>query len=141
LALQVLFLPTILFINKRRSGLIYKISDDFQKMIDEITNTIQLNYNKDITLNDMAAKYHISTGYLSKIFFQVAGMTFKKYLNLYRVKQAKSLFYSEGEKSIRKVSSSVGFHDVCYFYKVFQKIESMTPQDYLLSIQKESRLL
>lgn len=113
----------------------YKIDDYYGKMIDEITNTIQLNYNKDITLNDMAEKYHVSTGYLSKIFFQVTGITFKKYLYLYRVKQAKYMFCIEGKKSIRKISISVGFHDVCYFYRVFRKIEGMTPVDYLFSLQ------
>jgi two-component system, response regulator YesN len=113
----------------------YKINNDYQNMIDEIINTIRLNYDKDITLNDMAEQYHVSIGYLSKIFFQVTGTTFKKYLYLYRIQQAKSMLCIEGEKSIRKISVAVGFHDVCYFYRVFRKIVCMTPVDYLFSLQ------
>jgi AraC-like DNA-binding protein len=52
-----------------------------------------------------------------------------KYLNRYRVKQAKVLL-AQGEKSITEVALESGFSSSAYFSRVFRSETGLTPYDY-----------
>jgi len=104
----------------------------FKKIVQETKEHISKNYIHDITLNEIAGKYYITSSYLSKIFKEVTGTTFRKYLYGYRINQAKILLLSGKFKTMEQVSSRTGFKDVCYFYRVFNKIEGVTPTYYIV---------
>ncbi|MGI6705561.1 MAG: helix-turn-helix domain-containing protein [Clostridia bacterium] len=112
------------------------IDGTYQKMVDEIKEYITENFQKQITLNDLSGKYYLSSSYLSKIFKEVTGVNFTKYLYTYRINRAKELLQHSGDRPIREICSFVGFNDVCYFYRVFRKVEGTTPTDYKLRIKR-----
>ncbi|MGI6705064.1 MAG: helix-turn-helix domain-containing protein [Clostridia bacterium] len=112
------------------------IDGSYQKMVDEIKEYITENFHKQITLNDLSGKYYLSSSYLSKIFKEATGVNFTKYLYTYRINQAKELLQHSGDRPIREICSSVGFNDVCYFYRVFRKAEGTTPTDYKLRMKR-----
>lgn len=112
----------------------------YEKIVCETKDYISRNFEKNITLNEIASKYHITSSYLSKIFKSVTGVTFRKYLYIYRINQAKNILISGKFNSIAQVSFSVGFNDVCYFYRVFNKLERMTPTYYIKKMHSGTKL-
>ncbi|MDO8685767.1 MAG: AraC family transcriptional regulator [Clostridiales bacterium] len=109
-----------------------KIDDTYRQIVCELKEYISMNYYRDITLNELSRKYYITNGYLSKIFKSVTGTTFRRYFYTFRINQAKILLISGKFKTMHEISRKVGFNDVSYFYRVFNKIEGITPTEYKL---------
>jgi two-component system response regulator YesN len=103
-------------------------------IVNEIKAYVEKHYMEDITLNDLSIKYYMTSSYLSKIFKKVSGITFRKYLYTFRIQQAKRMLLNKGTNSMEKLCSMVGFKDVSYFYRVFQRTEGMTPTEYIDSM-------
>ena len=62
-------------------------------------------------------------------------MTFKAYLNLVRIKEAKQLLKTTTLKNY-EIAESIGFDDPSYFNGLFKKIVGMTPNEYRNSSRK-----
>lgn len=99
----------------------------------KVKNYIEMNYHKDISLNDMAAMVGINSSYLSSLFKTEMKMSFVEYLNSIRIKQAKKIM-KRGNIKIKEVYKKVGFNGYNYFFKVFKAMEEMTPNNYVKSI-------
>lgn len=65
---------------------VYKEIDVDNQLMQEIATYIYEHYDKKITLDDMAERFHISRSYLSKKFKQATGFGFKEYLVNVRIK-------------------------------------------------------
>lgn len=116
-----------------------RTDDTYIRIVHDTKEYVSRNFHKNLTLSELSRKYFISESYLSKIFTMVTGTTFKKYLYTYRINQAKALLLSGKFKSVREISSKVGFNDVCYFYRVFNRMEGITPNDYILKVKEAMR--
>ena len=57
-------------------------------MLKNTFSYIDRNYQNPISLADAAAQSSLSVTHFSRLFKQATGMTFKEYLNLYRVNMA-----------------------------------------------------
>lgn len=90
---------------------------------------IQQDYHKEITLEGLAQQINVTPQYLSKIFKEDTGSTFKEYLNELRIEEAKKML-KEGKKSIKEIGFSIGYNDTSYFIRTFKKYEGITPKDY-----------
>lgn len=90
---------------------------------------ISQNFNKSITLEDVATRVHLHPSYFSTIFKQSTGSSFKEYLNLVRIEESKRLL-ANTDFSIIDIAISVGFEDQSYFSKVFKKFTGMTPKQF-----------
>jgi YesN/AraC family two-component response regulator len=83
-----------------------------------------------ITLVEAAKTVHFSSQYLSKIFKEETGYTFKQYLNMIRIENSKKLL-KEGDLSLMDICYLVGFSDQSHFSRTFKKISGMSPKKYL----------
>lgn len=90
---------------------------------------ISQNYNKPITLDDVASHVHLHPAYFSTMFKQSIGSSFKEYLNMVRIEESKRLL-SNTDFSIIDIALSIGFEDQSYFSKVFKKYTGMTPKQF-----------
>lgn len=90
---------------------------------------IQMNYRKEISLDEIANHISISSYYLSRIFSKSEGMTYKDYLIKLRMEKAKQLIM-EGKKTIKEISIEVGYTDQNYFSKAFKKYTSKSPKEF-----------
>lgn len=90
---------------------------------------IQHNYNKTISLDEVAAICNISTSYFSKLFKKIVGENFSNYVNKIRINEAKLLLETT-DTPITNISLDLGFDDCGYFIKVFKKQEGVTPSVY-----------
>lgn len=87
------------------------------------------NFVYRITLSDVASEAHLNPAYFSSIFKQSTGISFKEYLNLVRVEEAKRLLTTT-EFSIIDIAIGIGFEDQSYFSKVFKKYTGLTPKQF-----------
>ncbi len=90
---------------------------------------INENFNKDITLHSIAAKFNIDDLVLSKMFKEKADETFSKYMVDFKIKKAEHLLLNTQIK-VYEISNLVGYNDIKYFSKVFKTIEGVTPFEY-----------
>jgi len=90
---------------------------------------IHENYNKQITLNDVAEHVYVSTSYLSRMFKKELGKNFVDYLNGLRIEKAKELLMDPRYKTY-EVAEIVGIPDAHYFSRLFKKYEGLSPTEY-----------
>lgn len=111
------------------------ISEHYTKsnavLIENAKKYIQMNYNKDISLDEIAAHISMSSYYFSRIFSKFEGITYKDYLIKLRMEKAKQLL-KEGKKSIKQISREVGYLDQNYFSKSFKKYFNKSPSDFYM---------
>lgn len=129
--IQAGLLELLLFIIrcKQYENNVYKEIDVDNRLIQEIATYIYENYDKKITLDDMAVKFHISRSYLSKKFKQTTGFGFKEYLINVRIKNACRLLL-ETNHSITDIAFECGFNDSNYFGDAFRRIKGVSPNKY-----------
>lgn len=94
---------------------------------------IRENFDKEITLDDMALAAGFSTKYFCSFFKELTGKTPVEYLNSYRVERAcRKLLGSD--LSITQIAYGSGFNDLSYFIKTFKKIKGSSPSIYRKTI-------
>ena len=121
--------------------LIFIEADDIINLIeasdDEInkaTRYIYDNYNKNITLSDMAAYCHMNPSYFSRFFKKSTGLNLIDYINIIRIKNA-SFMLINTNLSIAEIANNCGFNDQGYFCKTFKKINGITASEYKNTMQ------
>lgn len=114
---------------------IYINTDVFQDEVessdldDKVIAYIKANFFNDLTLEEVADKFYISAGHLSRILKKNCGKTFLDLLTQIRVENAKILLRNPRLKAY-EVANAVGFKDPKYFSQVFKKYTGKTPSDY-----------
>jgi len=95
-------------------------------LIQEVKHYIQRNFQKQITLEDLALALGISQYHLSRVFNAESGFSLPEYLTMVRMENAKILL-GEGQKNVSQVAYAVGYEDSSYFAKVFRKYFGCRP--------------
>ena len=90
---------------------------------------IHENYTKAISRSELATHVGLSSRYLTQCFRHETGLTPIKYLNRYRIRQARTLL-EQGELNVTEVALEVGFTDSNYFARVFREETGITPRAY-----------
>lgn len=90
---------------------------------------IDENYNRDISIQDIADKLHISRNYLCRLFKETSSTTLLNYITEERMKKAKELL-REGDFSVNEVAQQVGFNNATYFIKKFKQSFGITPYQF-----------
>jgi two-component system response regulator YesN len=89
---------------------------------------IQENYQRSITIKEVAGSVFVSPGYLSSLFKQ-ANEPFLKYLTQLRIRKAKELM-EDPKLRIYDVVEMVGYSDPAYFSEIFKKMTGRSPNEY-----------
>lgn len=87
---------------------------------------IQEYYAKDLLVEEVAAYIGKTPNYFSSIFRTEVGVTFREYLNHYRIERAKELI-EESDMMIYEIAEQVGYSDYTYFSQVFKKMTGISP--------------
>lgn len=97
--------------------------------IDMVVDYIHQNYQRKITLEEISRVTGVSVGYIEKIFREDRSTSPIGYLNIYRVEMAcKLLIFTDD--TILKISETIGFNDVKFFYTIFKRQTGMAPGVY-----------
>ncbi|MBX3278861.1 MAG: helix-turn-helix transcriptional regulator [Acidobacteria bacterium] len=90
---------------------------------------LETNYKEPVSVARAAALLHLSESHFMRLFKQVTGQSFVRYLNHFRVAKAERLLATT-ELSVAEVSQAVGFCDQSYFGLVFRSLVHITPLQY-----------
>lgn len=96
----------------------------------EVLNYIHDNYNRQITVKQLADCINLSEGHFSRFFKQMTKRTPIEYINYHRITMAVFLLENT-RKRILDVSMEVGFNNFSYFINTFKKIMNCTPSEYM----------
>lgn len=94
-----------------------------------ITEYMYENYNRKLTLNEIAEKEHLSIYYLSHVIKESTGLSFQDLLSFIRVDESEPLLLST-DKKICLISDEIGFSAVRYYIKHFKVWFGMHPLEY-----------
>lgn len=100
-----------------------------EQMVQCIREYIEEYYYEEITLEQLAKNYFVSSSYVSTAFREIVGSNFQEYLNEIRLTMAKKLL-REKKYKIGTIAGMVGFSDQHYFSRIFRKNEGCTPKEY-----------
>lgn len=93
----------------------------------QVEQYISLHYGEDLTLNTLADLVYLNPNYLSNVFAQITGCTLNKYIKKIRMEKAQELLLNTNMK-VTDISQAVGYPNVSYFCKSFQKLFGTTPE-------------
>lgn len=99
------------------------------RIIEQVLEAIRRDYDKDLTLQDLARRVYLTPNYLGTIFYKHMGRSFLDYLAQYRMQKAADLLES-GKYLIYEVSEMVGYRDHDYFRRVFKDYMGVTPSQF-----------
>ena len=108
---------------------------DYDKIISNnsptefVIKAINSNFNKNITLSDIAKDLNYSLPYISAKFKNDTGYSFTEYLQKHRIENSLRLLSNSSMKII-EVAYSVGYDDVNFFGYLFKKYMNVTPSKY-----------
>lgn len=109
-----------------------KITEVFpasDEMTQKIKDYIYINYQSDITLENLCAQFHTNRTTLTKQFKLATGMTVVQFIIRHRIMVAKEAL-ALTNLPLKEISELSGFHFESYFSKVFIKQEGISPLQY-----------
>jgi len=102
---------------------------EMSSLISLALDFIKENYNKNISLDDVAKEINMSYHYFSKFFKESTGSKFSDYISELRIEEAKKLL-GNPINNIKDVCYAIGYNDPNYFSKIFRKMTGLTPTEY-----------
>lgn len=92
----------------------------------DIEREVKENYAENLTLKELSEKYFVNAAYLGQLFRKKYEMSFKDYLNNYRMEKA-ALLLVRTDKKIYEIAEEVGYRDLDYFVNRFITAKGCTP--------------
>ncbi len=90
---------------------------------------MEKNYNKTITMTEMAGISSMSPRNLIRRFEQATSNTPLEYLQRFRIENAKKMLENKND-GIEQIAMKCGYEDMSFFRKVFKRHVGMTPREY-----------
>lgn len=86
-------------------------------------------YSSDLSRDEVAGLFNISSNYLSNLFKSQSGISFKIHINQLRIKRACHLLCNFNQ-TLDEVAFSCGYHETGYFCRVFRKYTGQSPGEF-----------
>ncbi|MFY9177020.1 MAG: AraC family transcriptional regulator [Caldicoprobacterales bacterium] len=97
--------------------------------LQQLVSFVEVNYDKGITVAEVANYLNLNPKYLARLFKQETGQTISEYISRLRIEKGLSLL-NQTDLSIQEISSQIGFSDSRSFIRLFKKTFDMTPGEY-----------
>ncbi len=108
----------------------YAYDDDIFRRMIAVTEYIKNNLTADdLSQGAMAEMAGISRDYFSRMFKNVTGMNYSKWLNTIRLEKASELLVQEG-RTLTEIAMLSGFQSIPSFNRVFREEKGMPPGEY-----------
>ena len=112
------------------------VEEELDNRLIKIHRYIRVNYDKPITLPELADLANCNPMYLSNTFSKVFGISPVRYLQNIRMNQA-ALLLKETSLTIKEVTNQVGYISNSQFTELFKRHYNMTPTDYRMKMQNK----
>jgi len=102
-------------------------------------NYIDANYNKPVTLAEIARASHLSVSRLAHLFKEQMNITIVEYLTSVRVERAKQLLLAT-EQNCTEICFQVGYNNQSYFTRTFKGLVGMTPRQFRIMNKRKEKI-
>lgn len=119
---------------KRQQSTVIK-SDRYRERMAEIVNYIEVHYKEELSIDDLANKFELSNGYLSKLFKDHLEITVKDFITSVRLKNAYNDLLNT-DYPIIEIALNHGFPNIKSFNAIFKKEYHDTPSHYRIMMRK-----
>jgi AraC family transcriptional regulator len=103
-----------------------------------VTEYIQQNLDKDLTLAELAAVVYMSPYHFARLFKCSTGVPPHRFVVRQRIARA-SAFLATQDLPIARISQMVGFRTPSHFTTVFRRVLGITPGAYRTAALREDR--
>lgn len=121
-----------LFVNSMQP----EATDSIQSGIRMAVQYINQHFQENLSLTDVAEKFHIESSYFSRMFRKETGDTFVVYVSKKRMEKAVE-YMKKTDTSLTEIAFLVGYDDYTYFNKVFRKMMGSSPREYRNAVKKK----
>ena len=91
---------------------------------------IAANYQRPITIADIADHVHLSRSRLYRVFMQQVFISPQQYLTEYRIREAIRLL-QDRKGTVQEIAYAVGIEDPAYFTRLFKQVMGKSPNQYM----------
>ena len=109
-----------------------------EELVKKAINYIQANYNKQLTVNEIAKHVGLSPSHFMSVFKQHTKLTCIKYINSYRLNIAETIL-KETDESVLQIAQDCGFNNLSLFNREFKKSYFSTPTQYRRNYREEAQ--
>ena len=111
---------------------------NYRKEISDVIEFLEKNYNKKLTLEDIADHVNLSREYLCRLFKSETETSLFDYLDSIRMRKASELLVSNKDLLVKEVANAVGIANPLFFSKKFKSFFGVSPTQYYDSIQHKT---
>jgi AraC-like DNA-binding protein len=97
--------------------------------IDKVVDHVNENYAEELSIVDVAARFHMSESGFSRWFSRATESTFTAFVNRVRVHQACELLM-HSDQQVSSICYAVGFNNLANFNRRFRDVKGITPTEY-----------
>ena len=108
---------------------IHQYNNGKHNIVLDAMHYIQSNYDKAITLNDIANHVNTNSSYLSRLFKEKTGDTIINTINKLKIEKAKHCL-SHTNMRVYEIAQVIGIEDTAYFSHFFKKYTKMSPKQF-----------
>ena len=102
-------------------------------------NYIDANYDKPITLAEIARASYLSVSRLAHLFKEQMGITIIDYLTSVRIERAKQLLLAT-DQNCTEICFQVGYNNQSYFTRTFKELVGMTPRQFRVGNRRSNKI-
>lgn len=100
-----------------------------RQLVEQAKQIIREEYASDLTLQQIAQRLYVNTSYLSTVFHEQTGETFRDYLKTVRLQHARRHLL-ESNRQITDIAMLSGFNSTAYLIRSFREKYGLTPGVY-----------
>ncbi|MGA2160312.1 MAG: helix-turn-helix domain-containing protein [Dehalococcoidia bacterium] len=100
-----------------------------QNRLDELMNDDKIYKDTELNLQSLAAQLSITPHQLSQFLNERLKVSFRSYVNGYRVGEAKRLLVTNRDMNISMICYEAGFGSYSTFHGAFKEVTGMSPQE------------
>jgi AraC-like DNA-binding protein len=106
-----------------------KNANEVNRKIKKSLIYLETNYHENISIAQIAKVSNFSESYFSKLFRQLTGSSFTRYLKDYRLERAAQMLRNSDSR-VSDVAFLVGFNNLSYFTRAFKTKYKINPKAY-----------
>ncbi|GIO40281.1 response regulator transcription factor [Paenibacillus apis] len=101
-----------------------------EELFRQLDQYIRSNLYSQLSITDIARKFHVSPSYVSRIMKRCAQSSFVQYYTRLKITEACRLMADRSDMKVKEVSDALSFSDQHYFSKVFKEYTGLSPTEY-----------
>ncbi|MFP3125973.1 AraC family transcriptional regulator [Ectobacillus funiculus] len=132
---EILIIINEIYIEGMRKRKSEKITSTAHQSLISIMEYIGVNYDKDLNAQQVAELFDLNRHSLNRLFKEITGISFHKYLVNTRIIKAQELLM-QGDISTTQACYESGFNDYAHFIRTFSNAVGISPGKYAKQFQK-----